>query len=94
MTSAGRDDGVQYRMVCGLAATANIMVLMVANLVGFVVGTSGIRDFLGDIFNIDGGVFIASTCAALFCAAQVMFMIRESEANERIATFNKELHNN
>lgn len=88
-------DTWQYRMACGLAATANIIVLMVANLIGFVVGTSGIRDFLGDIFNADGGMFTASMITAtFFCAAQVMFMIRESEANERIATINKELHNN
>ncbi|KAL0578918.1 glycerol transporter [Marasmius crinis-equi] len=39
-----------YRHVCALGAVLNILLMMTANLVGFVIGTDGIRFFIDQLF--------------------------------------------
>ncbi|ORX62945.1 glycerol uptake protein 1 [Hesseltinella vesiculosa] len=69
-----------YRFVCGLGAVANILMMMIANLVGFCVGLDGMRDMLVNIFGTtDGLFFLLSVGATLFVGVQVMFELRESE---------------
>ncbi|KAI8331343.1 hypothetical protein BC941DRAFT_382702 [Chlamydoabsidia padenii] len=73
-------DKSYYRFVCGIGAVANILMMMVANLVGFCVGLDGMKDMLSQIIGTtDGFVFLFSVVCALFIGVQVMFEIRESE---------------
>ncbi|EFJ52688.1 hypothetical protein VOLCADRAFT_85921 [Volvox carteri f. nagariensis] len=67
-----------FRHVCALAAAVNILMLMAANLVGFVVGVDGIRPLIRQVLGQPS--FLAVVLLALFAAAQVMFWRRECEA--------------
>ncbi|KAG9302851.1 hypothetical protein G9A89_009628 [Geosiphon pyriformis] len=70
-----------YRNVCAAGGVFNILMMMIANLVGFSVGLDGLADLLTQIFlTIDGFLFLIISCAAIFVAVQVMFEIREEEA--------------
>ncbi|KAL1928870.1 hypothetical protein VTP01DRAFT_2656 [Rhizomucor pusillus] len=69
-----------YRFVCGLGAVANILMMMIANLVGFCVGVDGMIDMLNHIFGTaDGLKFLVTVTVCLFIAVQIMFEIRETE---------------
>jgi D-alanyl-lipoteichoic acid acyltransferase DltB (MBOAT superfamily) len=66
--------------MCALGAVGNILMMMIANLVGFCVGLDGMAELLSNIFTTaDGLVFLVCTVCCLFVAAQIMFEIRESE---------------
>ncbi|CAO3608789.1 unnamed protein product [Cunninghamella blakesleeana] len=69
-----------YRFVCGLGAVGNILMMMIANLVGFCLGLDGMKDMLKEIFGtVEGLVYLTSVVASLFIAVQVMFELRETE---------------
>ncbi|ORZ20810.1 MBOAT, membrane-bound O-acyltransferase family-domain-containing protein [Absidia repens] len=69
-----------YRIVCGIGAVGNILMMMIANLVGFCVGLDGMKDMLSQIFGTrDGLLFLVSVACTLFVGVQVMFELRESE---------------
>ncbi|KAI8093031.1 MBOAT, membrane-bound O-acyltransferase family-domain-containing protein [Halteromyces radiatus] len=69
-----------YRFVCGIGAVGNILMMMIANLVGFCVGLDGMKDMLVQIFGtVDGLIYLFSVICTLFVGVQVMFEIRESE---------------
>ncbi|CAO3591600.1 unnamed protein product [Absidia cylindrospora] len=69
-----------YRIVCGIGAVGNILMMMIANLVGFCVGLDGMKDMLSQIFGtVDGLLFLVSVACTLFVGVQVMFELRESE---------------
>ncbi|KAI9468514.1 MAG: MBOAT, membrane-bound O-acyltransferase family-domain-containing protein [Benjaminiella poitrasii] len=69
-----------YRFICGLGAVANILMMMIANLVGFAVGLDGVKEMLIKIFGTTYGLtFLISVSVCLFIAVQIMFEIRESE---------------
>ncbi|KAI8381506.1 MBOAT-domain-containing protein [Radiomyces spectabilis] len=69
-----------YRFVCGIGAVGNILMMMIANLIGFCVGLDGMKDMLTHIFQtMDGMQFLLSVSVCLFIAVQIMFEIRESE---------------
>ncbi|KAG2174919.1 hypothetical protein INT43_005981 [Umbelopsis isabellina] len=69
-----------YRHLCALGAVGNILMMMIANLVGFCVGLDGMMDLLSQIFTtVDGLIFLLCTIVCLFIAVQIMFEIRESE---------------
>ncbi|KAL9547252.1 hypothetical protein MBANPS3_006256 [Mucor bainieri] len=73
-------DKPYYRFVCGLGAVANILMMMIANLVGFAVGVDGVKEMLTKIFGTANGLsFLTSVTICLFIAVQIMFEIRESE---------------
>ncbi|KAL8924923.1 MAG: hypothetical protein Q9208_003806 [Pyrenodesmia sp. 3 TL-2023] len=79
----GRED--VYRMICGIGAVGNILMMMAANLVGFAVGLDGLRDLVrGIVGSYSGLVFLAAACGALFVGAQVMFELREHELRHGI----------
>lgn len=66
--------------MCGLGAVANILMMMIANLVGFAVGVDGVKEMLTKIFGTANGLsFLISVTICLFIAVQIMFEIRESE---------------
>ncbi|CEG68576.1 Putative Glycerol uptake protein 1 [Rhizopus microsporus] len=73
-------DKPYYRFVCGLGAVGNILMMMIANLVGFCVGLDGVTEMLTKIFGTAHGLsFLLVVSACLFIAVQIMFEIRESE---------------
>jgi D-alanyl-lipoteichoic acid acyltransferase DltB (MBOAT superfamily) len=69
-----------YRYLCGIGAVVNILMMMMANLVGFALGLDGLKGLLaGIVGSYSGVVYLVSACAALFVGVQVMFEVRESE---------------
>lgn len=74
-----------YRHVCAIGAVFNILMMMTANLVGFVVGTEGVlylsRQITG---SLEGFRFIVAGCCCLFVGVQLMFEYREEEKRRGI----------
>lgn len=75
-----QDHPEAHRMLCGLGAVGNILMMMAANLVGFAVGVDGLKGLVEGIIDSWGGrLFLLGACATLFVGAQVMFEWREAE---------------
>ena len=74
-----------YRVLCGVGAVGNILMMMAANLVGFAVGLDGLKGLVDGIVGSWGGrMFLLGACATLFVGVQVMFEVRESEKRRGI----------
>ncbi|KAI9730137.1 MAG: hypothetical protein M1834_006130 [Cirrosporium novae-zelandiae] len=74
-----------YRVLCGIGATFNILMMMVANLVGFALGTEGVKGLMGGIVGSWAGWgFVAAAFVVLYVGAQMMFEIREEEGRHGI----------
>ncbi|EDR04007.1 uncharacterized protein LACBIDRAFT_191382 [Laccaria bicolor S238N-H82] len=74
-----------YRHVCALGAVFNIMMMMAANLVGFVVGVEGVSFFAKQLFGtVEGVRFLVGVVFCLFVGAQLMFEYREEEMRRGI----------
>ncbi|KAI2132908.1 inducible alternative oxidase 2 [Ophidiomyces ophidiicola] len=75
-----RSEPTKYRIICGIGAVGNILMMMAANLVGFALGLDGLRGLLSGILGSYAGVaYLMGACSAVFVAVQVMFEIREGE---------------
>lgn len=69
-----------YRVLCGIGSVGNVLMLMIANLVGFALGVDGLKDLLASLTGSYAGVaYMISCCVVLFVGIQVMFEIREDE---------------
>ncbi|KAJ6567497.1 MBOAT, membrane-bound O-acyltransferase family-domain-containing protein [Mycena sp. CBHHK59/15] len=69
-----------YRHVCAVGAVLNILMMMTANLVGFVIGVDGIQYFVRQLFGTTEGLrFLVGASVCLFAAAHLMFEYREAE---------------
>ncbi|KAJ3296089.1 glycerol transporter [Borealophlyctis nickersoniae] len=78
--------GKMYRHLAAIAAVFNILLMMVANLVGFAVGVDGVKEMGAGILDREGGaMFIIATLVGLFCGVQVMFEWREMENRRKVA---------
>ncbi|KAF2459504.1 glycerol:H+ symporter [Lineolata rhizophorae] len=74
-----------HRIICGIGAVANILMMMAANLVGFAVGFDGLKGLVNGIVGSKEGLgFLAAACGALFVGVQVMFEVREGEKRKGI----------
>ncbi|CUA70892.1 Glycerol uptake protein 1 [Saccharomyces cerevisiae S288c] [Rhizoctonia solani] len=74
-----------YRHACALGGVGNILLMMGANLVGFVIGVDGMRYFVSELIGSWQGIrFLLAACVCLFIAVQVMFEYREEEARKGI----------
>ncbi|PFH46767.1 hypothetical protein AMATHDRAFT_82449 [Amanita thiersii Skay4041] len=74
-----------YRHVCGLGAVANILMMMGANLVGFVIGLEGLQFFVQELLGTIQGVrYLIFAISCLFVGVQVMFEYREEELRNGI----------
>ncbi|ORY54810.1 putative glycerol: H+ symporter [Pseudomassariella vexata] len=74
-----------YRMISCVGAVANVLMMMMANLVGYAVGLDGLQNILAGIFrDFTGMTFLVTACLALFVGVQVMFEIREAELRKGI----------
>ncbi|KAG9075989.1 glycerol transporter [Ceratobasidium sp. UAMH 11750] len=76
---------IWYRHLCALGGVGNILLMMGANLVGFVIGVDGMRYFMSEITGSWQGLqFLLAASACLFIAVQVMFEYREEEARRGV----------
>ncbi|XAO24989.1 hypothetical protein I312_103798 [Cryptococcus bacillisporus CA1280] len=74
-----------YRHVCAVGAVANILLMMTANLVGFVLGLEGTKHLLHELTStVSGWSFMLFASSCLFIAAQVMFEYRDEEKRRGI----------
>lgn len=74
-----------YRILCGVGAVGNILMMMAANLVGFALGLDGLKGLVqGIVGSLGGFVFLATASGALFTGVMVMFEIRETEKRKGI----------
>lgn len=74
-----------FRHLVALGGACNIFLLMVANLVGFSVGTEGVAEYLQRIFTWEAAPFLLATFAAFFAAVQIMLEVRASEQRKQAA---------
>lgn len=69
-----------YRVLCGVGSVGNVLMMMIANLVGFALGLDGLKDLLASLTNsYSGVVYLVSCCVVLFVGIQVMFEVRQEE---------------
>ena len=74
-----------YRVLCGIGAVGNILMMMIANLVGFAIGIDGLKGLMQSMFgNFSGWAFFACACGCLFVGSQIQFEIREEEKRQGI----------
>lgn len=80
-----KDRPEAYRVICGIVAIGNLMMMMTGGLVGFAIGLDGVEDLVYSVFGtFNGLVFLAAACGTLFVGIQVMFEIREDEKRQGI----------
>ena len=66
-----------YRHVCAMGGVLNIVMMMTANLVGFVVGTDGVKFLASQLSGTwDGARFMVLASISLFVGVQLMFEYR------------------
>ncbi|KAF2149895.1 MBOAT-domain-containing protein [Myriangium duriaei CBS 260.36] len=81
-----RDFPETYRVLCGIGAVGNVLMMMVANLVGFALGIDGIKSLVKSLVaDWTGRGFVAVACATLFVGVQVMFEHREQEKRRGVS---------
>jgi D-alanyl-lipoteichoic acid acyltransferase DltB (MBOAT superfamily) len=74
-----------YRVICGVGAVGNILMMMIANLVGYAIGIDGLKGLIHGIIGSTAGLaFLAAACGCLFIGAQLMFEERENEKRQGI----------
>ncbi|KTW26458.1 hypothetical protein T552_02937 [Pneumocystis carinii B80] len=79
------EDWPYYRHLCALGATFNIIMMMIANLVGFCLGIQGTKDLFIRIFiDYKNFFFLITLFFTLFAASQIMFEIRNHEKRNGI----------
>lgn len=75
-----RDRPEAYRRLCGVGAIGNILMMMIANLVGYAIGVDGLKGLVHGIIGSTAGVAVfAAACGCLFIGVQIMFEVREEE---------------
>ena len=80
-----KDRPTSYRMLCGVGAVGNVLMMMAANLVGFALGLDGLKGLVDAIIGSwQGAVFMITACGVLFVGVQVMFEHREEEKRKGI----------
>ncbi|KAF9525815.1 MBOAT, membrane-bound O-acyltransferase family-domain-containing protein [Crepidotus variabilis] len=74
-----------FRHVCAIGAIFNMIMMVTANLVGFVIGTDGVQFFLQEIFGTADGIkFMVAGSFIIFVGVQFMFEYREEEKRQGI----------
>lgn len=69
-----------FRHVVALGAAANIAFMITVNVIGYTaLGGEGTRKLLADLLDKGGISVVLASTAALFCAGQVMLLIRAGE---------------
>ncbi|KAJ5959615.1 Membrane bound O-acyl transferase MBOAT [Penicillium vulpinum] len=75
-----RSRPTMYRVICGIGSVGNVLMMIIANLVGFALGLDGLKDLLASLTGSYSGIaYMISCCVVLFVGVQVMFEVREDE---------------
>ncbi|KAJ7555855.1 hypothetical protein O6H91_05G057300 [Diphasiastrum complanatum] len=75
---------VMYREVCAIAGALNITGLMTANLVGFVVGPSGMKSLSSQLLARQNTVVLFGILTSLYVGTKIMFHVRERESYKKV----------
>lgn len=74
-----------WRWLCCIGGVGNLLMMMIANMVGFAVGVDGLKSIVAGIFRDWSGLaFLVTACSALFVGVNVMFEVREDEMRRGI----------
>ncbi|KAJ9479482.1 Membrane-bound O-acyltransferase GUP1 [Pseudozyma hubeiensis] len=74
-----------FRHVAAVGGVGNVLMMMTGNLVGFAIGTDGMKYMIEQLLgSADGVRFMMGACATLFVGVQVMFEYREEELRRGI----------
>ncbi|KAF9223226.1 MBOAT-domain-containing protein [Gyrodon lividus] len=74
-----------HRHVCAVGGVFNVLMMITANLVGFVIGTDGILYMVNEIIgSFEGFRFLIGAFCCLFVGVQLMFEYREEEMRRGI----------
>lgn len=74
-----------YRPLAGIGGVANLFLLMIANLVGFVLGVDGVKHLLTELTSsYSGWTFLVFAVGCIYIAVQIMFEYREEEKRRGI----------
>jgi D-alanyl-lipoteichoic acid acyltransferase DltB (MBOAT superfamily) len=74
-----------YRHIAACGGVANVLLMMGANLVGFVLGLDGMKHLIHELASTaHGWAFTAFACSCLFVGVQIMFEYREEEARKGV----------
>ena len=74
-----------YRIICGIGAVLNILMMMAAALIGFAVGSDGLRGLVDAMTDKESGLsYLLTACGALFVGSQIMFEVRQDEMRRGI----------
>ncbi|OJJ49872.1 hypothetical protein ASPZODRAFT_156903 [Penicilliopsis zonata CBS 506.65] len=80
-----RDWPETFRILCGIGAVGNILMMMAASLVGFVMGVDEVKEMVKAIFaGWSSAGFVTAAVTCLFVSAQIMFEHREGEKRQGI----------
>ena len=71
-----------YSWMCAIAGGVYICLMIIANLVGFSFGLSGLKIAIEGLMNLDGLFLMAKVLLSLTFAAHFMLMLREKEFRE------------
>ncbi|CAI5989004.1 unnamed protein product [Closterium sp. NIES-65] len=71
-----------YRECCAIAGSINVLGLMTANLVGFVVGLDGVRGFLSSF--LSDSFLVLVTVFSMYVGVKLMLEIREGEVRAKV----------
>ncbi|CBQ73402.1 probable GUP1-Multimembrane-spanning protein essential for proton symport of glycerol [Sporisorium reilianum SRZ2] len=74
-----------FRHLAAVGGVGNVLMMMTGNLVGFAIGTDGMRYMIQQLLgSVEGVRFMVGACATLFVGVQVMFEYREEELRRGI----------
>ena len=74
-----------FRHIAAIGGVGNVLMMTTGNLVGFAIGTDGIKYMLEQLLgDWEGLKFMFGACATLFVGVQVMFEYREEEERRGI----------
>ncbi|CAI6004377.1 unnamed protein product [Closterium sp. NIES-64] len=79
---AGFRKSWMYRECCAIAGSINVLGLMTANLVGFVVGLDGVRGFLSSF--LSDSFLVLVTVFSMYVGVKLMLEIREGEVRAKV----------
>ncbi|KAL4935673.1 hypothetical protein BDV06DRAFT_228606 [Aspergillus oleicola] len=80
-----KDWSETFRILCGIGAVGNILMMMMASLVGFVMSVDDVKEMVKGIYaGWSNAGFVTAAVLCLFVSAQIMFEHREGEKRQGI----------
>jgi len=73
-----------YRFIKSVGAAANMIMMVAANMVGYVIGFDGVKEIFSEVFAFKHIIFYSYMYFCIMVATQLMFEIREEEKRRNI----------